>query len=137
MQWSPVENGGFTKGNPWLPIAMDFREINVDSERNDDHSLLTLYRRLIELRRGEPALEVGSFEPVAAEGDVLAYIRRTSTAEREFLIALNLGSQPGVLRRSDSALGTIEFSTYLDRSGERFEADLPLRPDEGLLIRLD
>jgi alpha-glucosidase len=137
MQWRPEENAGFTKGNPWLPIATDFREINVHTERIDDHSLLTLYRRLIELRRGEPALEVGSFEPVAAEGDVLAYIRRTSTAEREFLVALNLSSHPDVLRRSDSATGIIEFSTYLDRSGERLEANLQLRPDEGLLIRLD
>jgi alpha-glucosidase len=138
MQWSSEENSGFTAGKPWLPIAEDFHEVNVDTERNDPRSILTLYRRLIELRRGEPALEVGGFEPLEAEGDMLAYIRRTSTDEREFLIALNLGSQPQVLRRyTDTSEGTIELSTHLDRSGERVQGDFQLRPDEGLLIRLD
>ena len=138
MQWSSEENSGFTAGEPWLPIAEDFHEVNVETERNDPRSILTLYRRLIELRRGEPALEVGGFEPLEAEGDMLAYIRRTSTDEREFLIALNLGSQPQVLRRyTDTSEGTIELSTHLDRSGERVQGDLQLRPDEGLLIRLD
>ena len=138
MQWSSEENSGFTAGEPWLPIAEDFHEVNVDTERNDPRSILTLYRRLLELRRGEPALEVGGFEPLEAEGDMLAYIRRTSRDEREFLIALNLGSQPQVLRRyTDTSEGTIELSTHLDRSDERVQGDLQLRPNEGLLIRLD
>ena len=37
--------------------------------------MLALYRALIALRRREPALAVGGYAPVAAEGDVLAYRR--------------------------------------------------------------
>lgn len=137
MQWSAGEGAGFTTGEPWLPLADDFREVNVEAERDDPRSLLTLYRSLIALRRGEPALEVGRFEPVDATGDVLAYLRRSRRGESDFLVALNLGSTPQVLARPAGATeGTVALSTHLDRAGEHVAGDLHLRPDEGVVVRL-
>ena len=112
MQWSGEPNAGFTSGEPWLPVARDHGEVNVEAQRDAPRSMLTLYRRLIALRRGEPALEVGRFEAVEAEGDVLAYIRRGREGESEFLVALNLGPQPHRLRRpADAPGGTVVLST--------------------------
>jgi alpha-glucosidase len=136
MQWSPQPNAGFTTGEPWLPIAGDYREINVEVERNDPRSILSLYHRLIALRRGEPALEVGRFEPFEAEGDVLAYARGGREGEGAFLVALNLGPQPQSLRL-DGKSGRIALSTHLDRAGERADKTLELRADEGVLVRLE
>jgi alpha-glucosidase len=136
MQWSAEENAGFTEGEPWLPLAADYRQFNVEAERDDPNSMLTLYRRLIGLRRGEAALEVGSFEPVESDGDVLAYIRRASGTGSDFLIALNFGSQAQVVERPTKIAATIALSTYLDRAGARIDGDLHLRPDEGVLVRL-
>ena len=31
MQWSSRRNAGFTEGTPWLPVAPDFRSLNVGS----------------------------------------------------------------------------------------------------------
>ncbi|MBX6340831.1 MAG: alpha-amylase, partial [Thermomicrobiaceae bacterium] len=73
MQWEPGPNAGFTTGEPWLPLADDYQTCNVEVEREDPRSMLSLYRRLIALRRAEPALHVGSYAPVPAEGSVLAY----------------------------------------------------------------
>ena len=39
-------------------------------------SMLCLYRALIDLRRKEPALGIGGYEPVDATGPVLAYLRQ-------------------------------------------------------------
>jgi alpha-glucosidase len=137
MQWSPAENAGFTSGDPWLPIAQDYPRNNVEGERDDPHSMLALYGRLIALRRGESALEVGRLEPVEAEGDVLAYIRRGRKGESGFLIALNLGDRPHVLkRRGPLEPGTLALSTHLDRAGEHVADELGLRPDEGVIVRL-
>jgi alpha-glucosidase len=137
MQWSAAHNAGFTRGEPWLPVADDFAEVNVEAERDDPHSILTLYRRLIDLRRGEPALEVGRWEPVEAEGDVLAYVRRARAGESGFLVALNLGSRHQALRCPPGARASaITLSTHLDRAGELIRDDLHLRPDEGVVIRL-
>src|SRR5919198_758685 len=60
MQWDSSPNAGFTTGTPWLPIAADYQTVNVAVERDDPASMLTLYRRLIALRRATPALAVGS-----------------------------------------------------------------------------
>ena len=57
--------------------------------------MLTLYRRLIALRRREPALAVGGYAPLAAEGGPRLPPRHGG---RQLLIALNLGSAPATLR---------------------------------------
>jgi alpha-glucosidase len=135
MQWNAKKNAGFTDGEPWLPVADDYREVNVEAARDNPCSLLTLYRSLIGLRRGEPALEVGSFTVLETDGDVLAYIRRAGGGS-DFLIALNLSHSPQVLHCPKNTEGTIALSTYLDHSGTRIEGDLSLRADEGILVRL-
>jgi alpha-glucosidase len=135
MQWSAAKNAGFTEGEPWLPIAKDSTEVNVEAERDDPASMITLYNQLIKVRRGESALEVGQFEPMEAHGDLLTYVRRDR--ESAFLIALNLGPQPQVVNFSNKASeGRIALSTHLDRSGDRVRGELELRAEEGLLVRL-
>jgi len=135
MQWSAAKNAGFTESEPWLPIAEDYTQVNVEAERDDPASMLTLYNQLIKVRRGESALEVGQFEPMEADGDLLTYVRRDW--ESAFLIALNLGLQPQVVNFSNKASeGRIVLSTRLDRAGERVRGDLHLRAEEGLLVRL-
>jgi alpha-glucosidase len=134
MQWSGAANAGFTRAAPWLPLADDFDRVNVEAERDDPRSMLALYCRLIGLRRGEPALEVGRVEHARVEGEVLSFVRSSRKGESDFLVALNFGS---VARRlAGVGEGTVAVSTHLDRSGERVRADVELRPDEGLVIRL-
>ncbi len=134
MQWTPGPNAGFSSGSPWLPVAHDHARVNVEIERDDPLSVLALYKRLIELRRGEPALEVGRFEAVEADGDVLAFTRRARSGESDFLVALNLGSTAQVLQRLTG--GRIALSTHLDRAGDEVTGALQLRPDEGVIVRL-
>jgi alpha-glucosidase len=135
MQWSAEKNAGFTTGEPWLPIAEDYTRVNVEVERDDPVSMLTLYAQLIKVRRGESALEVGQFEPMEADGDLLTYVRRDRKSA--FLIALNLGPQPQAVNFSNKAsAGRITLSTHMDRPGEHVRGDFRLRAEEGLLIRL-
>ncbi|HEY1234190.1 MAG TPA: alpha-amylase family glycosyl hydrolase [Candidatus Binatia bacterium] len=135
MQWSAAKNAGFTAGEPWLPVAKDYARANVESERDDPSSFLSLYTQLTTIRRAEPALEVGEIEPIDREGDLLTYVRRAG--ETAFLIALNLGSEPQVVDISDKfGEGQITLSTGLDRAGESVRGVLHLRPNEGVLVRL-
>jgi alpha-glucosidase len=137
MQWNAMPHAGFSTGEPWLPVAADHGEVNVQAQLHDPASMLALYTGLIALRRGEPALEVGRFEPVQAEGDVLAYVRRARGSEAAFLVALNLGHEPQRLEAGQAlASGTVVLSTGLDRAGEAIAGVVALRPDEGVVIRL-
>jgi alpha-glucosidase len=136
MQWDATANAGFSTAEPWLPLAEDFRTNNVAAQRGDPKSMLGLYRRLIDLRRSEPALTVGAYAPVevSEDSDVVAYLRREGTSR--LLVALNLGARPQThWPRETVAGGTVVLSTHLDREGETIR-EVNLRPNEGLVIRL-
>ena len=62
---------------PWLPIAADFARENVANLDADKTSILALYKALIQYRRGNPALTSGTYEPIAAEKNLLIYARRS------------------------------------------------------------
>ena len=98
-------------------------------------SMLALHRRLLALRRAEPALAVGSYEPVAATGDLLAYAREKDG--RRFLIVLNLGDEPTAFDPgSRGAPGRLALTTHLDREGEQMTGALELRGGEGVIVDL-
>lgn len=138
LQWNNSANAGFTSGTPWLPIDDDYQVVNVEAQSADQTSILTLYHRLITLRREHAALAYGDYHPVAMTGDLLAYTR--SAGSQRFLIALNLGSDPHAVSfeaaTGDLDEGTIVISTHLDREGEIMEGDLNLRANEGVIISL-
>src|SRR5256885_13644973 len=43
MQWDASGNAGFTRGDPWLPLSSDHAIVNVQRQRGDPHSMLSLY----------------------------------------------------------------------------------------------
>jgi glycosidase len=70
MPWSA--DGGFSSGEPWLPLG---DTPSVAEQERDPGSLLALYRRLLALRASEEALVTGDCALVQAAEGVLAYTR--------------------------------------------------------------
>jgi alpha-glucosidase len=135
MRWSDGAYAGFSTAAPWLPIGIDYTYANVEREQQDPDSMLALYRRLIQLRRAEPPLSVGTNRPAVAGGDLFAYV---SEAEgRRFLIVLNLRPRPAHLSLSELNGGQIGVATQLRREGERVDHRLVLLGDDGVVLRLD
>ena len=136
MQWDRSAGAGFTTGTPWLPVANVFPERNVVVERDDPMSLLSLYRRLITLRQGEPALALGDYAPVGTEGGIIAFTREAEG--RKFLVALNLDHRPGFLTPSHSDIrGVVIVGTSMSREGARVEERVELAGNEGIVVLLD
>jgi len=70
MPWTPAPpNAGFAAASvrPWHALNPDFGDINVARESAADDSLLALYRRLIRLNAGSPALRHGAALPVSTD----------------------------------------------------------------------
>jgi len=133
MQWDASRGAGFTTGEPWLPIGDDVRTANVAAQREDPRSLLTLYRRLIELRTQHPVLVGGSLEVVSQHNPLLVY-RRTSE-DGEYLVVLNLSGEPqsyGIWQ----ARGQLLVSTFLDQPDKEIRDKIELRANEGILMRM-
>jgi len=133
MRWDGSATGGFTDGTPWLPIGPSLATINVEAQREDRGSMLTLHRSLLELRRREPALNVGRFQSLGADGDVLAYER--SFEETTFLVVLNLGSSPA--RTEVGRSGRVVVSTHVGREDRLVVGEVDLSADEAVVIRVD
>jgi alpha-glucosidase len=135
MQWTGEAFAGFSTAEPWLPLGFDYQYCNVEAQKRDRDSMLTLYRRLIALRRAEPALNVGTYKPVTTEGALLAYVRECG--EQRFLMVLNLGSRPAHLPLTEIGRGEILLATDARREGERVSGRLVLLGDDAIVVRLE
>ena len=131
MQWDASINAGFSEGEPWLPLAANFREANIATQRSDPYSMLSLYRALIALRRREPALSIGVHVKAEARAGVLAY-RRFHNG-RWITVALNFTNDEQRFSRPSDQDETL-LSTYLDRIGREEGGVVPLRPNEGVVL---
>ncbi|HXM99085.1 MAG TPA: alpha-glucosidase [Candidatus Dormibacteraeota bacterium] len=95
MQWDTSKNAGFTKADrPWLPIPPSAAEYNVEVESRTPDSILSFYKRLLALRRDNPALRNGSYVPVDRENPfVLAFLRKNAGQGEAVLVVLNMSGE--------------------------------------------
>ena len=92
MQWNGRENAGFTSGRPWISLPDNYKTINVEAEMADEDSILYYYRRLIAIRKEEPAVAEGSIEFIeTSDPQILAY--RRILGEDEILAIHNFGKE--------------------------------------------
>jgi alpha-glucosidase len=97
MQWDGSPGGGFSTGRAWLP-PVDPERRNVADQEHDPRSLLGLYRRLCELRRGL----VGRLELLQAEDGLLSFRRGSH------IVSANLSGQPlPAAARGEIVLSTV------------------------------
>jgi alpha-glucosidase len=132
MQWSAQKNGGFSDASqPWLPVG-DYDAVNVERQSADPRSLLSLYRRLIRLRRATPALVDGSYRTVAnAPEDCLVFIREQ--ADQRVLVAVNFSEAE---QRVSAVRGKLVLSSEPDRDERELRDSLTLVPNEAAIVTL-
>ena len=137
MQWDSSPNAGFCPSTvaPWLPIPADCQQLNVAAQREDPHSMLTLTRALLAIRRRTPALNGGSYRPIdnVPEG-CFVYLRQFGN-QRHFIV-LNFSSREQIVKLAEGGAGQLILSTYLDREEPIDLTALRLRCDEGCIIAL-
>jgi alpha-glucosidase len=136
MQWIDGQYAGFSESRPWLRLPDNFRRVNVEVQKNDPFSMLSFYRRLLEIRRTEPALQTGTYSPVYSDKQMIAFVREQNNSR--FLILLNLSHRPCYFRpATGNYTGKIILSTEAEREEYLVDGNVILSGDEGLLIRLE
>jgi alpha-glucosidase len=95
MQWDSSTSAGFsTNPKTWLPVASDYKEVNVEVESKDPDSMLNWYKKLIALRRSNPALHDGDIKMLDTGNSQIVAWRRTAPDGKAVVVACNFTSQP-------------------------------------------
>lgn len=111
-------------------------KINVEAQREDKYSFLSLYRRMISLRQQELSLMVGNYTPVYSDNQIIAFVRELEGHHR-FLIVLNLSHRPCYYKPHDLELeGVVEVATYPELEGTYVKGTIILGGDEGIVVRI-
>ena len=138
-QWANAANAGFSPEGvkTWLPVNPDYAEgINVADQEGEPDSMLNFYRRVLAMRRENPALIVGEYQPVKEEAEeYLAYVRLSP--EQRCLIVNNMTGQPVVasfVLPVESA--RLVFSTHPRPQAEIDLEALGLEPFESVVLEI-
>ncbi|MBE9638051.1 alpha-glucosidase [Salipiger mangrovisoli] len=96
MVWEPNEHhGGFTSGQPWLPVSHEHLRMTVEDQEKDPAAILHHYRRAIAFRHAHSALAKGEIADLKTEGTVLSFLRRDD--KEELFCAFNIGPEPAAI----------------------------------------
>jgi alpha-glucosidase len=129
MPWTAEEGAGFTlpRVRPWLPFGP--ARPNVEDQRDDPGSVLTLCRSLIDLRRRTVDLQLGAYQRLASPPGTWAWQRGD-----QHVVAVNLSDEAVSLETPVD--GKVLVGTDPERTGERLDGEVPLGPWEGVVFSL-
>lgn len=90
VQWDSSQNAGFSQGTPWIEVAENYREINVEQALADRNSVFYTYQALIKLRKTLAVLTDGDYQDLLpAHSHIWAYQRQTSNERLTVLANLS------------------------------------------------
>jgi alpha-glucosidase len=126
MPWNDQSNGGFSPVAPWLPVHPDHARLSVAAQRQDPTSMLTLYRKLIRLRREAPVIALGQVDDLRSDNGVLSY-RRGS-----YHVFANLAEGPTTVPRPTP--GRLILSTHASVADVDESDGLHLGPGQAVIL---
>ncbi|KAL0894367.1 hypothetical protein ABMA27_012990 [Loxostege sticticalis] len=140
--WDSSTSAGFsTNTSTWLPIAQDYREINLEAQKEAPRSHYKVYKALSYLRRSETTLSHGHHHIQALTQNVLVVVRYLVTYDTIVLL-FNVGTVPDTadLTRVEMITGPLtvyESSIHSVRvNGNTIQlGEVTLQPGEALILR--
>ncbi|XP_063702265.1 maltase A1-like [Culicoides brevitarsis] len=97
FHWDASTNAGFNEGNkPWLPMNPNFKEINLESQKNEEKSTFKLYQNLIKLRK-LPVFKFGDIKMKAFNDTNSFGFVRSLGSEEVYAVAINLKEEENTL----------------------------------------
>jgi alpha-glucosidase len=136
MQWDDSKNAGFSTANEtWLPVAENYKEVNVKKELHDPKSFFNYYKKLIHLRKTNKALKEGTYTalPSPAE-DVFAFIRELE--HNKVLVILNMSIAEKKISFAFKNT-TVLCDTNMEKEEKQIDlSDYTLEKNEGIIVSL-
>lgn len=96
VQWDDSKHAGFTTNEPWIKVADNYKEINVEKALKDENSIFYTYQKLIKLRHEQNIITYGEVKPLLEEHKQLFVYERTLDNQTLFVVA-NFSEEPAEL----------------------------------------
>ena len=93
MQWSDAPNAGFSEAKPWFVVNPNYRSINVESQQDDENSLLNFYRDALQFRRDNPVVVYGDYAEHYPKSKEL-YVYERNLAGKKLLVICSFSENP-------------------------------------------
>ena len=93
MQWSDAPNAGFSKAKPWFVVNPNYRSINVESQQDDENSLLNFYHDALQFRRDNPVVVYGDYAEHCPKSKEL-YVYERNLAGKKLLVICSFSENP-------------------------------------------
>lgn len=81
MVWTKEDNGGFTRGTPWIKVNEHYKDYAVEDQIKDKDSVFHYYKEMIAIHENplyHETLVRGDFKPIETEDDnIIAYARES------------------------------------------------------------
>ena len=133
FQWDTTQNAGFTTGTPWLKVNPNYQTINAEAQEKDPNSTLNYFKKLVKLRKQEPAFVYGTYTLLDKENpNVYAYTRELNG--KKLLVLLNFSDKEATYNIGFLTLKSkIILGNYQDLINTKTNM---LRPYEAKIIEL-
>ncbi|MGN4426133.1 alpha,alpha-phosphotrehalase [Bacillus cereus group sp. MYBK30-1] len=137
MQWNEEVNSGFTTNTPWISVAENYKEINVENALNDKESVFYHYKKLIELRKTYDVITEGKYDVLDKNHPkIWAYTR---TVNNELLLVINnfYGEEITYSAPVNVQLDGMKQEVLLSNYGDSSKKinNLVMRPYESIVYR--
>lgn len=139
MQWDDSINGGFSQGKPWNIICSNYQKINVKNEINDPTSVLSFYKKVIDLRLNSKYKDVityGKYQQLYYEHPSL-YCYERILKKQKLLVICNLTDNIVELPLIKEEYQNIILSNYPNNLRKVQELPLNLKPFEAYVLVCD
>jgi len=135
MQWNEYAFSGFSEVKPWLRVAEDYKEKNVELQSQNPDSLLNLYKRIIHLRMESDALRYGTYRTVFTSEQILAYTREIKDGN-SYLIVLNFSHAPAQFKSNFQFQGEVVLSANNKAIDNKFKTGDIVAANEAIIVEL-
>lgn len=110
VQWSSEKHGGFTTGEPWQAVNLNYTDINVEEALKDKNSIFYTYQQLVRLRKENLIIVKGSYTLLLTDHESVFAYEREYEGEK-WTVVVNLSEEKETLELGEETVSPI-ISNY-------------------------
>lgn len=110
VQWSSEKHGGFTTGEPWQAVNLNYTDINVEEALKDKNSIFYTYQQLVRLRKENLIIVKGSYTLHLTDHESVFAYEREYEGEK-WTVVVNLSEEKETLELGEEIVSPI-ISNY-------------------------